>query len=86
MDLHKDMEFATYDVDSSYNRNCAVNHKGGWWYRSCFDANFNGQYGDPWDTGICIRDRNTKEKECDISRTAMAMKPMDFDSTGHGIL
>ena len=44
---HNGMAFSTKDRDNDeYDDNCAVNHKGAWWYDSCFDSNLNSNYGD----------------------------------------
>ena len=38
-------KFSTKDRDNdSDNGHCAEYHKGGWWYNSCFCANFNKLY------------------------------------------
>ena len=38
-------KFTTNDQDNDGSpHNCAVNHAGGWWYRSCSSVNLNGQY------------------------------------------
>ena len=42
---HNEMKFSTKDHDNDvYNLNCAVLHKGGWWYRHCHSSNINGPY------------------------------------------
>ena len=44
---HNGMAFSTRDRDNDeFYDNCAVNHKGAWWYNSCFDSNLNSNYGD----------------------------------------
>ena len=42
----KDQRFTTTDQDNDRKRdaNCAVKFPGGWWYRSCFGVNLNGNY------------------------------------------
>ena len=43
--LHHRSKFSAYDCDQdSSDENCAVEHRGGWWYRSCFESNLNGRY------------------------------------------
>ena len=32
------------DADSFASRNCAVDHQGAWWYKSCTQCNLNGKY------------------------------------------
>ncbi|XP_061185838.1 ficolin-1-like [Saccostrea echinata] len=46
---HNGMRFTTYDSDNDDNKsgnigNCAIELKGGWWYRNCGDCNLNGEY------------------------------------------
>ncbi|CAG7827853.1 unnamed protein product [Allacma fusca] len=45
---HNGMQFTTKDKDNDLERsiNCAQNYIGGWWYRSCHQANLNGLYVD----------------------------------------
>ena len=40
------MRFTTKDKDNDDNNNgnCALDYKGGWWYKSCHQANPNGLY------------------------------------------
>ncbi|XP_063788746.1 fibrinogen-like protein 1-like protein [Pseudophryne corroboree] len=50
--LHDNMRFSTYDKDNDrlYNKNCADEHGGGWWYDSCYDAQLNKKDGLHWKT------------------------------------
>ncbi|XP_072017684.1 ficolin-2-like [Amphiura filiformis] len=42
---HNSHAFSTYDADNDISASkCAVTHKGGWWYTSCYRANLNGLY------------------------------------------
>jgi len=48
MTYHNGMQLSTIDVDNDLksDANCAARDKfGGWWYRSCAEANLNGLYG-----------------------------------------
>jgi len=50
---HNNMAFSTKDRDNDrWSNNCAVSHRGAWWYGSCHSSNLNGQYlGDKRDKG-----------------------------------
>ncbi|XP_008848297.2 angiopoietin-related protein 6 isoform X4 [Nannospalax galili] len=40
---HNDRPFSTVDRDrDSYSGNCALYHRGGWWYHACAHSNLNG--------------------------------------------
>ena len=41
---HNGRSFSTVDVDNDLSAtvHCAQRHKGGWWYKDCFDSNLNG--------------------------------------------
>ena len=42
---HNNRKFSTYDQDNdSWGKNCAVEHKGAWWYAQCHTSNLNGLY------------------------------------------
>ena len=40
------MKFTTKDKDNGQGKweNRAVNYKGGWWYKHCYNSNLNGLY------------------------------------------
>ncbi|XP_068104115.1 ficolin-1-like [Hyperolius riggenbachi] len=47
LSTHNGMMFTTLDQDNDIHDssvNCAINFKGGWWYRNCHYANLNGLY------------------------------------------
>ena len=43
---HNGHQFSTRDQDNDAGstKHCAQTHKGGWWYRRCYDSNLNGLY------------------------------------------
>jgi len=42
---HSGYQFSTKDVDNDADIiNCAVEHSGAWWYRTCQNVNLNGRY------------------------------------------
>ncbi|XP_039976198.1 fibrinogen-like protein 1 [Xiphias gladius] len=42
---HQGMKFSTYDQDNdNYEKNCAKEDKGGWWFNKCHSAHLNGIY------------------------------------------
>lgn len=44
LDYHRNAPFSTRDDDNDADQNdhCAQDSKGGWWYKSCYEANLNG--------------------------------------------
>lgn len=39
------MKFSTRDQDhDTWNKNCSVEHLGGWWFNVCLQAHLNGPY------------------------------------------
>ncbi|XP_071837755.1 uncharacterized protein [Apostichopus japonicus] len=79
MDYHRDMKFSTFDQDNDLaGQNCAHSayHPGGWWFKACYSVMLNGIYGDTWDTGICLYQRLTREKNCSVVAVDMKIKPL----------
>ena len=45
MVYHNGRKFSTQDSDNDlYSGNCAISHKGAWWYNNCHKSNLNSQY------------------------------------------
>ena len=44
---HNEMAFTTKDRDNDKQKsyNCAVTYRAGWWFKSCYHSNLNGNYG-----------------------------------------
>ena len=40
--MHNEQPFST--IDSGPMQECAVRHKGAWWYNNCYYSNLNGKY------------------------------------------
>ena len=72
-------QFTTLDQDNDLwsTGNCAVTHKGAWWYNFCFDSNLNGKY---YDINTVSRDSVTwltwtDGKYNSMKATEMKIKP-----------
>ena len=53
MAYHNGMPFSTYDQDNEkWGNSCAYVHQGGWWYKSCYEANLNGPHNPPSRPGV----------------------------------
>ena len=51
---HDGVMFNTYDKDQDLSHgNCAIAHKGAWWYTHCGRSSLNAAYRDPYYTGRC---------------------------------
>ncbi|XP_064793451.1 tenascin-N-like [Oncorhynchus masou masou] len=47
MSYHQGHPFSTVDNDNDISLgNCALTHRGAWWYKNCHLANLNGKFGD----------------------------------------
>ena len=45
LSYHSGQMFTTYDQDhDNWNKNCAGEGRGGWWFNNCHHANLNGEY------------------------------------------
>ena len=61
---HNGSEFSTRDRDNDRSGgSCSQRHKGGHWYRSCYDVNPTGLYKNTGDDSMCVRASCTPVKE-----------------------
>lgn len=45
MVYYNGLVFSIYDFDNDqWGDNCVFFRKGGWWYKYCYEVNFNGEY------------------------------------------
>ncbi|KAK3759974.1 hypothetical protein RRG08_006441 [Elysia crispata] len=59
LSYHNNQQFSTRDRDNDDNPNsCAVQYRGAWWYKRCYNSNLNGVWGLQdtkgvrWNTGV----------------------------------
>lgn len=78
---HRSMYFSTKDKDNDKSKsNCAERFKGGWWDKSCFHCNLNGEYINredraPHHFGIVWRKKKLR-KETSLKFSEMKLKPL----------
>ena len=75
--LHNGMQFSTDDRDNDrVNHNCAVSHRGGWWYNNCHVSNLNGLYlsGASDDRGMRWSTLNTAVGSYSMKWTEMKLR------------
>ena len=78
---HDGSAFSTKDQDNdSDDRNCAKTFQGGWWYKSCRDANLNGLYhhGTHESFADGINWYHWKGDYYSAKRSEMKIRPADF--------
>ena len=73
------MQFSTKERDNDLSSiNCAVRHKGGWWYNQCSWANLNGvYYGGEYSSqyGDGVKWVTLRGQFYSFKRTEMKVKP-----------
>ncbi|XP_028406457.1 ryncolin-1-like [Dendronephthya gigantea] len=78
---HNGMAFSTKDSDNDkYNANCAVQFKGGWWYKHCHVSNLNGLYrhGAHQSYADGINWHSWKGYYYSLKSTSMKIRPQSF--------
>ena len=78
LSYHRGYAFTTKDRDNDADSgNCAVTHKGGWWYKGCHDSNLNGLYLNGKLDSKGMRWYHWKNNES-VKRSEMKIRPKDF--------
>ena len=76
------MMFSTKDMDNDmlYSGNCALNNKGAWWFKRCYNSNLNGQYlrGPHSTYGVGVQWELWKGGYYSLKKTEMKIRPRSF--------
>ncbi|KAL9952817.1 hypothetical protein ACROYT_G040128 [Oculina patagonica] len=78
---HRAQPFTTRDRDNDnlVSDNCAINHHGAWWYKTCFVSSLNGIYHrSSFTPGIGLTWNTWKGPFYSLKRTEMKIRPVDF--------
>lgn len=68
MTYHQGQSWTTIDSDNDIAlSNCALSHRGAWWYKNCHLANLNGNWGDNGHSMVSDIDEYVMEAEIFIS-------------------
>jgi len=79
LSYHKDQQFSTHDQDNDAwsAGNCAVKHRGAWWYKDCLRSNLNGEFITPVsEQGMVWYD--AEDVVHSIKFSVMMIRPVDF--------
>ena len=78
---HRGMAFTTKDRDNDKRgSNCAVAHKGAWWYHLCHSSNLNGLYhhGVHKSYADGVNWKDWKGHRYSAKRAEMKIRPVDY--------
>lgn len=69
MTYHEGRPWTTIDLDNDIALgNCALTHRGAWWYKNCHLANLNGKWGDSRHSTVSERRGSSAAKQTLMSR------------------
>ncbi|XP_040264740.1 tenascin-N-like [Bufo bufo] len=80
LNYHNGLKFTTWDKDNDLAlTNCALSHRGAFWYKNCHLANPNGQYGDN-NHSMGVNWEPWKGHEFSIPFIELKMRPLDLSA------
>ncbi|XP_076828559.1 tenascin-N isoform X1 [Brachyhypopomus gauderio] len=80
MTYHQGRPFTTVDLDNDIALgNCALTHRGAWWYKNCHLANLNGKFGDTRHS-MGVNWEPWKGHLVSLDFTEIKMRPVGTDS------
>ena len=76
---HRGLSFSTKDRDNDkHSGNCALGHKGAWWYNACHNSHLNGLYLHGKIDGKGMVWYHWKSNNYSVKRSEMKIRPKDF--------
>ena len=79
MRAHEGMKFSTFDYDNDTidRKNCAALLRGGWWFKSCFNANLNGANHGTSAESISLNNHKSKVRDVRLRFVEMKIRASD---------